>query len=125
MNEEDLSDIMKKITSMMNSNNSEDSATSTTSESTSTTDSSFSDNTTRSNTSESSNFNIDIETLLKMKNVMDKMNNNQNDPRSNLLLSLKPYLKESRKDKLDQYVKLLNMSNIIELFKPNDSNLRR
>ena len=54
--------------------------------------------------------------LLKMKSIMDKMNNNKNDPRSNLLLSLKPYLKESRKNKVEQYIQLFNMSKIIEAF---------
>lgn len=61
---------------------------------------------------------IDIGTILKMKTIFDKMNSSKNDPRSNLLLSLKPYLKESRKDKLDQYVKLLNMEKVIEVINP-------
>ena len=58
---------------------------------------------------------IDFETLLKMKSIMEKMNNN-NDPRSNLLLSLKPYLKDSRKEKIDQYIKLFGMSKVLEVF---------
>ena len=60
--------------------------------------------------------NIDMETLIKMKSIIDKMNSNQNDPRSNLLLSLKPYLKESRQNKLDQYIQLLNMSKLLDVF---------
>lgn len=60
--------------------------------------------------------NIDINMLLKMKAIMDKINSNKNDPRSNLLLSLKPYLKESRKNKVEQYVQFLNMSKVIEAF---------
>lgn len=63
--------------------------------------------------------NIDINTLLKMKSIMDKMNTNKNDPRSNLLLSLKPYLKESRKNKVEQYVQLFNMTKIIDAFNQN------
>jgi len=63
--------------------------------------------------------NIDIETILKMKTIIDKMNQNQNDPRANLLRSLKPYLRNSRKDKLEQYVKLLSMTNVMEVFKEN------
>ena len=58
---------------------------------------------------------IDMETLLRMKRVMDKMNS-KDDPRSNLLMSLKPYLKESRKSKVDQYIQLMNMSKIMEVF---------
>lgn len=60
--------------------------------------------------------NIDMNTILKIKQVMEKMNSNKNNPRSNLLLSLKPYLKPSRKQKLDQYIQLLNMSSIMENF---------
>lgn len=59
--------------------------------------------------------NIDFETILKMKSIMEKLNNN-NDPRANLLLSLKPYLKESRKEKVDQYIKLFGMSKVLEVF---------
>lgn len=59
---------------------------------------------------------IDMETMAKMKNIMDSMKNSGNDPRANLLESLKPYLKDSRKDKVDQYVKMLNVSKAVELF---------
>jgi len=67
----------------------------------------------------SNNFNIDIDTMIKMKNIIEKMNSKKDDPRSNLLLSLKPYLKESRKNKVEQYVKFLNMSSVIDLFGNN------
>lgn len=60
--------------------------------------------------------NIDIETIMKMKTIMDKMQSNKNDPRANLLLSLKPYLKESRKEKVDQYIQLFGMSKVMEMF---------
>ena len=67
------------------------------------------------------NSNIDMETLLKMKNIIEKMNS-KSDPRANLLLSLKPYLKASRKNKVEQYVQLFNMSKIIELFPKTGGN---
>lgn len=60
--------------------------------------------------------NIDMNTILKIKQIMEKMNTNKNNPRSNLLLSLKPYLKSSRKQKVDQYIQLLNMGSIMENF---------
>lgn len=63
--------------------------------------------------------NIDMNTILKMKSVMEKMNN-KNDPRSNLLYSLKPYLREGKKEKLDQYANLLNVAKIAELLKNNN-----
>lgn len=43
--------------------------------------------------------------------------NNKNDPRANLLYSLKPYLRDCKKDKLDQYVNLLNITNLADILK--------
>ena len=60
--------------------------------------------------------NIDMNTILKIKQIVEKMNEKKNDPRSNLLLSLKPYLKPSRKQKVDQYIQLFNMGSIMENF---------
>lgn len=60
--------------------------------------------------------NIDMDTIMKIQNIMKKMNSKKDDPRSNLLLSLKPYLKPSRKDKLDQYMKLINFTSIMDVF---------
>ena len=70
-----------------------------------------------------SNLNFDMNTIMKMKSIMENMNN-KNDPRANLLYSLKPYLRDSKKDKLDQYVNLLNVSKIAELMNnnPNSQN---
>ena len=51
-----------------------------------------------------------------MKSIMEKLGNSKNDPRANLLLSLKPYLKESRKSKVEQYVQLLSMTKVMEAF---------
>ena len=81
---------------------------------------------TNSNTSNNSGgfdfSNIDMNTLLKMKSIMEKMNGN-NDPRSNLLHSLKPYLRDEKKEKVDQYANLLNMTKLAELFNnQNNSN---
>ena len=50
---------------------------------------------------------------------MNSMNNDkQNDSRTNLLKSLKPYLKESRKDKVDQYIQLMKMGKVFEIMNP-------
>ena len=59
---------------------------------------------------------IDINTILKMKQIMDSINSNKDDPRTNLLLSLKPYLKNSRKEKVDQYIKLFGIGKAFETF---------
>ena len=78
-------------------------------------------NTPNSNKS-SNNFNLDMNTIMKMKSIMENMNN-KNDPRANLLYSLKPYLRDSKKEKLDQYVNLLNISEIAKFM--NDDNTKR
>ena len=75
------------------------------------------------NDNRSNNFNnpfgnIDMNTILKMQQVMNSMNDKQNDSRTNLLMSLKPYLKESRKNKVDQYIQLMKMGKIFEIMNP-------
>ena len=74
-----------------------------------------SSNSQKEGTNNSSTSNIDFETIMKMKTIIDKMNV-KDDPRSNLLLSLKPYLKESRREKLDQYIQLMNISKALDFF---------
>ena len=60
-----------------------------------------------SNTSSSSApSDIDLETILKMKSIIDKINIKKDDPRSRLLQSLKPYLNENRQNRLDQYIQM-------------------
>jgi len=66
---------------------------------------------------------IDIATLLKIKSIMDGINN-KDDPRTNLLLSLKPYLKENKKSKIDQYIQFLSMSKVFEALKNSGGNLK-
>lgn len=68
--------------------------------------------------SEKTSPDIDIGMILKMKQIMDSMKSNKDDPRANLLLSLKPYLKNSRQEKVDQYIKLFNMSKVFEVINP-------
>ena len=62
---------------------------------------------------------FDINTILKIKKIMDSLNtSNKDDPRANLLLSLKPYLNETKKDKIDNYVKFPQFAKIIEVMNP-------
>jgi hypothetical protein len=75
--------------------------------------------------SQSNNFdfsNLDINTIMKMSSVINKMKDNQNDPRANLLNSLKPYLRDSKKGQLDNYMNLLNVAKIAEIMKDNKEN---
>ena len=74
---------------------------------------------------QSNNFdfsNLDINTIMKMSSVINKMKDNQNDPRANLLNSLKPYLRDSKKGQLDNYMNLLNVAKIAEIMKDNKEN---
>ena len=80
-----------------------------------------------SNSCNSNNFNLDfiifswdLNTIMKMKSIMENMNS-KNDPRANLLYSLKPYLRDSKKEKLDQYVNMLNVSKIAEIMNQNNN----
>ena len=80
-----------------------------------------SNNKTSQNSNQNGNFNLDMNTIMKMKTIMENMNN-KDDPRANLLYSLKPYLRNGKKDKLDQYVNLLNVSKITEFMNQNNKN---
>ena len=62
-----------------------------------------------------------MNTIMKLSSALGKMNN-KNDPRTNLLYSLKPYLRDGKKEKLDQYVNLLNVSKIAEILKEEGNN---
>lgn len=78
-------------------------------------------NTTSNNTNTNNNSfgDIDINTILKIQRIMSSINNDkQNDSRTNLLKSLKPYLKESRKNKVDQYIQLMKMGKVFEIMNP-------
>lgn len=61
---------------------------------------------------------FDLNTILKIKSIMDSLNNSENDSRSNLLLSLKPYLSDHKKEKIDQYVKFLRLAKVFETLNP-------
>lgn len=118
---EDMSDIMSKLSSMLNSDNIPDNLKSMLGnlKNTSTEETSRENNSNGSEqSSASSSPGIDFETLLKMQSIIGKLNT-KDDPRSNLLLSLKPYLKPSRKDKVEQYIKLFNMSKVMDVLKPD------
>lgn len=132
MNNEDMSDVFDKLNSIAgqnnispemvnnlltmfnNSNSNNENSTANNSDNSSKQDYNYSSN---SNNQENpfGNSGIDFETIMKMKTIIDKMNT-KDDPRSNLLQSLKPYLKDSRKSKVDQYIQLMNMSKVMDVF---------
>lgn len=117
MNNNDMNNIMEQFSKMLQSNEFPDdlkNALNSFKNSSNDTDSNKNPNENHTNAN-SSIPDIDINTLLKMKQVMESMNSNKNDPRSNLLMSLKPYLKESRKKKVDQYVQLFGLGKAFEV----------
>ena len=63
---------------------------------------------------ENQDLSLDIETILKIKNIMSKINQNQDCPRNKLLQSLIPYLEKNKQDKLEQYIKIANLLSIME-----------
>lgn len=66
------------------------------------------------NTFNDVNMDIDIDMILKIKDILSKINNNKNSKRNILLNSLKPYLAEEKLSKLDQYIKIANLLSVIE-----------
>lgn len=119
MNNEDMSELFSKFSNMVNEGNIPDEMKNILS-SLSSNSNENDKNQDSDSAGPSSNQSIDFETIMKMKSIMEKMNN-KNDPRSNLLLSLKPYLKESRKEKIDQYIKLFGMSKVLEMFNNSEN----
>lgn len=57
-----------------------------------------------------------IEYMAKIKGIIDEMGS-VNDPRSNLLMSLRPYMRASRRASIDNAVKILNLSRATGFFK--------
>lgn len=139
MNNEDMSEMIQKLSSMMNNSNSDDSINNYDNQdiSSNSNETSFenlqailsnmnfssnsNDDTTNNNSNgnNNNNFNLDFETIMKMKRAMDIFNSSKNSPEANLLLSLKPYLNNNRKQKLDQYMQFLNISKVLEAFNNN------
>lgn len=62
----------------------------------------------------SNDFALDIETIMKIKNIITKMNSCKDSPRNHLLYSLKPYLENEKKEKLDKYIQIANLLNVME-----------
>lgn len=131
---EDMSEILNKFSAMMNSSKNPETDSSNNSDNSTKSDNpsispetisnmikmlGVNNSTNNGNTSNDENSssmpNIDIETILKFKTVFDKMNS-KDDPRAKLLRALKPYLKESRKEKVEQYIQFFNISKVIDLF---------
>lgn len=112
----EMSDNLKNILDKFSSSNTKSETANQSTEKTTLQDPS--PNTDERNTSEFDFANIDFETILKIKKIIDSLNSSENDSRSNLLLSLKPYVADNKKQKIDQYIKLLNIAKVLDIFNP-------
>lgn len=65
-----------------------------------------------------SNLNISPGTIMKFQRAFSALN--QTDPRKNLLTSLKPFLRETRKKNIDTYITFLGVINAIGVFGNTD-----
>ena len=63
---------------------------------------------------DNSDFSLDIDTILKIKDIMSKINQNQSCPRNKLLHALEPYLKDEKKEKLNKYIKIANLLSVMD-----------
>ena len=68
-----------------------------------------------SNSSNNTSPDIDMETILKIKSILDKMKTRGNSPHSKLLQDLKPYLDVNKQSKLDQYMKIDRAMDLLPL----------
>ena len=78
---------------------------------------------TSTNTGNNNNFdfsNLDMNTILKMQNLLSKFN--RNTPKKTLLYSLKPFLNQSRQDKLGEYITILSVMDALDIFKKGSDN---
>ncbi len=76
-----------------------------------------------SSNSDSNSSGIDLDTIMKIKSIMEALNT-KNDPKSNLLYSLKPYLRKSKQAKLDQYANILKISQVTNLLKNDKGDVK-
>lgn len=129
---EDMSNLMEQINNMMKNNQIPDdikniiNSMSQNSSNSGNTNSQVKDTSSSENTSSDSSMpEFDMATIMKLKRVMESMKSSSNDPRANLLKSLKPYLKDSRKEKVDQYIQIFGMGKVFEMLNPLGGDSRK
>ena len=111
-------EMIQNFQNMLNNNKQSDTSTGSTQNHTSINNSNSSNNF-NTNNNGNNNFDfskIDMNTMMKISSMLNNMNS-KDDPRANLIYSLKPYLRDSKKGKVDQYANLLNITKMADLFK--------
>ena len=59
---------------------------------------------------------MSLEYLSQMKDIVSRLGSSNSDPRANLLMSLRPYMRTSRKGSIDSAVRLMNLAKLAYLF---------
>jgi|GEM_PF-2002158 len=57
---------------------------------------------------------FDINTMMKIQKIISSLG--KDDPRKNLLISLKPFLRKSRQDKISEYLTYLSIGSALGIF---------
>ncbi len=73
--------------------------------------------------SEADTCQFDADTLLKIQKLLKLLKSESNSNDEQLLRSLKPYLRDSKKTKIDQYIKLLHILKLFENFQEMGGNI--
>lgn len=60
---------------------------------------------------------MSLEYLSQLKDIVGRLGNSHSDPRANLLLSLRPYMRSRRQGSIDSAIKPLNLAKLAYLFK--------
>lgn len=79
--------------------------------------SNYSSDSTNSTSDNSTSFDFDPTILLKAQKILSSFNSKT--PKKELLLSLKPFLRKSRQDKMNEYVTILNVLTVLDNLKNN------
>ena len=69
------------------------------------------------NSGDDTNGSINSDLLLQAQSFLNQLSSAGNDTRSNLLISLKPYMRQSRRNSIDNALKLLNIAQLSQLSK--------
>ena len=64
---------------------------------------------------------MDMETVLKISGLIQAMNSGSNNEKTVFLNALKPFLRESRRTRLDHAAKLMNMISVMKTFTNNNA----
>lgn len=67
-----------------------------------------------------SDLGITPEMLMSIQKIMTQLNRSQDDDRTKLLNSLKPYMRKERQNTIDNAVRMLSMAQISQIFKGGD-----